>query len=230
MRLRGVGGDTSSAVPDFVTTFPASETPIAQSSIWLNGGTDGTHWQDVDTTGGSPGKAFGHGFAGESFEGGEFDDPICQLKASFRAFNPNQFVQGIVHRAPGYSPTSSHEIELLTRFAIGGGLARGYEVLWAHDGGMAIVRWNGPKADSSNSNHGFDELASTTLAAAVDGDVLRVEISGSTITVQVNGSTVLTTTDTTWTDGQPGMGFWPRTGGTVVKANYGWRSFKAGNL
>lgn len=235
--VANLSGFFSTSGTTYTTQFPATEAPIAQGtpSIWLNGGADGTHWQNVNTTGGSPGLAFGSGFAGESFEGGEFDDPIAHLNSTYIAFPPDQYVEGIVYKLAGYVPTSSHEIELLCRFAITAGNARGYECLWAcTDGGIVIVRWNGPKADSSNSNHGFDQLASATVSIPADGDVMRVEVVGSVISIKINGTTQLsydTSGDSTkWTDGQPGMGFWPRTGGNVVKDSLGWKQWTAGPL
>ena len=37
-----------------------------------------------------------------------------------------------------------HEIELLLRWADSAQIARGYECLFNHLGGVQIVRWNGP--------------------------------------------------------------------------------------
>ena len=96
-------------------------------------------------------------------------------------------------------------------------------MLWAHNGGMAIVRWNG-------SIDSFTELASNArIGAAVDGDVLRAEIVDNVIRVYKNGSLVLAgPSDTTWIDGQPGIGFWPLAGATLT--SYGWKKYEAGSL
>lgn len=214
---------------NFSTSFPATENPISQGGIWVNGGSVGLKWQNVETT---PGKAFGANFAGQTFQGTEFDDPCAHLSTAFRTFANNQFSQGTVFRAGGYTPSVSHEIEIWVRAAITANNARGYEVLWAGtDGTIAIVRWNGPLADSSNSNNGFTQIATAAGGVPAHGDVLRAEIIAGVIKVYKNGSLVLTgPSDTTWTSGQPGMGFWPRSGGNVVRANLGWQSYSAGDL
>lgn len=214
---------------DFSTTFPATENPISQGSIWTNGNAVGVNWQNCQTT---PGEAFATGFAGSVGQGTEFDDDIAHLKTSFRTFANNQFAQGTVFRAGGYTPNTSHEIELLLHFDITANNARGYEILWAIDGICAVVRWNGPLADSTNSNAGFTVLSdNNAIGAPVDSDILRVEIIAGVIKVYKNSSLVVTApSDTTWASGQPGIGFWPRSGGTVVLANYGWRAFSAGDL
>ena len=122
----------------------------------------------------------------------------------------------------GYSnPSDAHEIELLLRFKITAHSARGYETLWAQDGGMAVVRWNGPLGDYTPLVDGVQ------IGQAVDGDVLRMEIKGSTIKVYKNGSLKATVSNTTWTDGQPGVGFWPLPGATLT--SYGWHSYTAGD-
>jgi len=124
----------------------------------------------------------------------------------------------------GYrNPGDAHEIELLLRFRISANNARGYEVLWGQDGVIAIVRWNGPLGDYTSL------LEGPNIGAAVDGDTLRAEIVGTVVKVYKNGTLVATgPSNSTWTDGQPGMGFWPLPGATL--ASYGWKSYLAGNV
>ena len=186
-----------------------TENPINQGGMWINGKAVGVNWNDAQTV---PGKAYAAGFATG------YNDPIAVLNTSFTA---NQYAQGTVYRAPGYAPSVNHEVELLLRFQITAGNARGYEVLWAHQGMMAIVRWNGPLGNYTPL------LDNVPIGQAVDGDVLRAEIVGSTINVYKNGSLVGTATDSTWSAGQPGIGFWPTPGSTLQ--NYGWKNFQAGS-
>jgi hypothetical protein len=184
---------------------------LSQGSLWINGKTAGRDWNDVRS---EPGLAFGSNIVTG------YNDDIAVLTTSF---SPDQYAEGTVHRAEPYSPNASHEVELLLRFKITAHTARGYEVLWGHKGDMAIVRWNGPLG---NYTPLLDDLQ---IGPAVDGDVLRAEIIGGVIKVYRNGVLVATgPNDTTWKDGQPGIGFWPKQGS--VPASYGWKRFEAGRL
>jgi hypothetical protein len=186
---------------------------LSEGGKWINGKAVGLDWNNVQS---ASGKAFAAAFVSG------YRDPIAVLNTSF---SPNQYAQGVVSRAAGYSPSASHEVELLLRFRITAREARGYEVLWGHGGELNVVRWNGPLGD-------YTPLGKTTgpnIGPAVDGDVLRAEIIGTVIRVYLNGSLVMTApSDPTWTDGQPGIGFFPRSGSTLE--NYGWKSFAAGSL
>jgi hypothetical protein len=196
----------------YSTNFPGAENPLSEGGKWINGKAVGLDWNNVQSV---PGKAFAAAFTGSPTR---YSDPIAVLNTAFTA---NQFAQGTVSRVAGYSPPDQHEVELLLRFQITARNARGYEVLWGVTGGLAIVRWNGPVGN-------YTELASTNIGAAVDGDVLRAEIIGGVIRVYKNGSLVVTgPSNSTWTDGQPGIGFWPLPGTTL--ASYGWKNFQAGN-
>ena len=218
--LVSVGGGTSastacpSASPgSYVTNFGATENPLSEGGMWINGKAVGLSWNNVQSV---PGKAFAATFTGNPTR---YSDPIAVLNTTFAA---NQYAQGTVFRAPNYSPPDQHEVELLLRFRITANSARGYEVLWGITGGLAIVRWNGPVGN-------YSELLATNIGAAVDGDVLRAEIVGGVVRVYKNGTLVATgPSNSTWTDGQPGIGFWPLAGTTL--GSYGWRSFRAGNL
>ena len=140
-------------------------------------------------------------------------------------FASDQYAEGVVDRAGGYSPGVSHEIELLLRFSITANDAHGYEVLWGVTGELNVVRWNGPLGDYTAWNGG----SGPNIGEPADGDVLRAEMTGSILTVYKNASLVLTAaSETTYTTGQPGIGFWPTTGATL--ASLGWKSFSAGNL
>jgi hypothetical protein len=197
----------------YSTNFSSTENPLSEGGKWVNGKAVGVDWNNVQSI---SGKACAAAFVSG------YDDPIAVLNTSF---SPNQFAQGTVSRAAGYAPGASHEIELLLRFRVTTRSARGYEVLWGHSGELNIVRWNGPLGS-------YTPLGGTygpNIGAAVDGDVLRAEIIGSVIRVYKNGTLVLTgPSNTTWADGQPGIGFFPRSGATL--ANYGWKTFSAGTL
>lgn len=197
-------------VGPFSTTFPATESAISQGGIWTNGLTTGVDWNDVKTvanTGAFP----------SAFETSNPWDSIAHLKTSYRAFNARQWVEGTVYK--NGSPAQS-EIELLLRFDITANNARGYELYWSTNTGLNIFRWNGAYLD-------FTGLFTSNIQPN-DGDVLRFEADGSTLTGYVNGVPKVSGSDSTWATGQPGMGFTCSSGGVLT--DYGWKSFRAGNL
>jgi len=202
----------SSSGAGYSTTFTSAENPISDGGRWRNGKAQGGYWNDVQTV---PGKAYG----AQVVNG--YDDDIAVLTTSF---NPNQYAQATVTRASAYSPGVAHEVELLLRFQITNGNARGYEVLWGQQGYLNIIRWNGSLGDFT----GIVSIEGWQIGPAVEGDVLRAEVVGDTISVYRNGSLVASARDSRWTDGQPGMGFWPTPGSTPQ--NYGWKYYEAGSL
>jgi len=64
----------------YSTKFPATESPISQGGMWINGGTAGLDWSNVQTT---PGFVGGVGPAA----GPSFVDPTAVLTGVWR---PNQ--------------------------------------------------------------------------------------------------------------------------------------------
>ncbi len=205
----------------YVAGFAAPQNPIGADGSWVNGKAVGLDWNDVQV---SDGHAHAAAFVAAR-RPGRYADPIAHLTT---VFGPDQYAQATVFRSKGYkNPKDKHEVELLLRFRITPHQARGYEVLWGQDGGICVVRWNGPVGD-------YTQLGNCTADApaseAVDGDTLRAEIAGNVITVLRNGQAVITAVDpdARWKDGQPGMGFWP-TPGSDLKA-YGWKEFRAGGL
>jgi len=197
----------------YTTSFDATENPLTENGAWSNGQLDGFDWNNVQT---GSGTAYATNFSAGS------DDSIAVLNT--QSFASDQYAQGTVRRVPGYSPGVTHEVELLLRFQITPNSARGYEVLWGHDGDLQVVRWNGLLSDFTP----LSLVQAAPIGLAVDGDVLRAEIEGSVIKVYKNGTLVATASDTTFVDGPPGIGFFPRPGATL--SSYGWKAFEAGNL
>jgi len=150
----------------------------------------------------------------------QFDDNLAHLSG----FAANQYIEGVVHRAGGYSPADPHEIELLLRCLATASDTRGYEILLNSDGGSDIVRWNGPRGD-------FTVLSWTGSGAGgvANGDVFRAEISGGVIVVKKNTVQIMTVTDSTWATGNPGIGSFMRGNGNVL-ASMGWQSIVAADL
>jgi len=216
------GDGRHSSAPEstaFATDFSVDENPISQGGIWVRGLAEGGNWNNVRTNTGRATAAVA------SDQGGSrYDDSLAHLSTSYRTFNANQYAEAVVYRANGYNGPN-HEIELLLRFAITSGNARGYEVLWSSLGNIAIVRWNGALG---NYTALYDPGAGSVPVPA-DGDVLRAQIVGNSISVYRNSSLVVSgITDNTWATGQPGIGFWPVDGSNPD--NLGWTSFTADNI
>ena len=215
--------DTSppcSTVPPaaYSTIFPLVENPISEGSMWTGGKTVGMVWNDMETVA-------GRGAVGRSLMNtpSRYSDNAAVLNTTFSA---NQYAQGTVYKAAGYTAGGgSHEVELYLHFQITPNNARGYEVLWGIQGYIAIVRWNGPLGN-------YTALYDPGLNSAPvpqDGDVLRAEYSNGVIKVWINGVLKATTTESTWVDGQPGMGTWP-VDGAANPLNMGWKNYQAGSL
>lgn len=212
----------SARATSYSTDFNLTENPISEGGKWVTGKTNGLDWNNPKT---ASGVAIASVLSG--LGSSRYDDNIAHLSTSFQTFNANQYAQGTVHLAQGYS--ASHEIELLLHFSISSHDAQGYEVLWGVTGYLAVVRWNGPLGNYT----ALYDPGLGSIPVPHDGDVLRAEMNGNIIKVKLNGSTVATVDVSAaggpiWSSGQPGFGFWPVD--NAVPKNYGWNSFAAGNL
>jgi hypothetical protein len=193
----------SAEAQTYTTSFSTTENPLSENGKWTNGGDVGLDWQNVRTTAGTPNKAYG---TGVSYD---YNDCIAVLSG----FPANQSAEATVYLAAGYTPPSSHEIELLLRFQVSAHNARGYEInFWAGGSGVQVVRWNGRMGD-------WTELRNTGTGpqGLVTGDIVKAQMIGNTVTVFKNGTVISTVTDDTFKDGNPGMGFFIRPGGAPDK-------------
>jgi hypothetical protein len=182
------GPDGGASGASYATNFNLTESPISEGGAWHHNGLD---WSLVDTSG-------GFAFGTQTGSGG-FDDSYAYLSG----FAPDQSASAVVHRDPAINPSTTHEVEILLRWVDSAHVARGYECNFAWDGAYAeIVRWNGAKSD-------FSILVSGEVPGGLkEGDVVSAQIAGHVITTFVNGVQIASATDSTWTDGNPGMGFW----------------------
>ena len=200
--------------PTYSTTFSATENPISEGGRWINGQANGIDWKNVRTT---PGLAMG---TQSGVDG--YDDSTALLTGTW---SPTQTVQGTVYSVNQLSGGSNNaEIEFRLRSTITPHTLNGYEINFRlrHDGSqyVEIVRWNGP-------------LGSFTYVSRIDGgpgiyngDTIKATIVGNVITAYINGVQVLQGTDSTFTSGNPGIGFYVR--GTVPKnTDFGFTSFQA---
>ncbi len=202
---------------NYSTTFPASENPISQGSSWYNGADDGIDWCNVQT---SSGYAWGVGPCPVKYA-----DPTAILKG---AWGPNQTVQATA-RIGRTSSSYYQEIELRLRTTVRAHKISGYEINFGVSHAyLEIVRWNGPLADFTylGPSCKYPSVCARVTGFTIrDGDLAKATVSGSTISVYVNGILRATATDSTFTDGNPGIGYNYGCDGTY--ADFAWTNFSA---
>ena len=185
----------------YTTTFPLTENPILENGAWVNGGTTGLDWSNVQT---AAGRAFGT-------QSGTDACPICYNDSTAilaGPWNPDQSVQATVFLTnPLTGGACCQEVELRLRTQISSNMITGYEINWkaTSDGSQycQIVKWNGALGDFTFVNPD----AGNMCPGLINGAVISASITGDRITVQQNGVTIATATDSTFTSGSPGIGF-----------------------
>jgi hypothetical protein len=200
----------------YTTNFPVTEDPISESGRWISAHAIGLDWADVRTT---PGLA--HGTNSYSALTG-YNDSTAVLTGTW---GPNQTVQATVHTTNQQTGSIYEEVEIRLRTTITAHSLTGYEINFRcnHDGSqyIGIVRWNGPLSD-------FTQLGSNVAGPGlVEGSVVKGTIVGSTITAYVDGVAITSQTDSTYTAGSPGMGFWLQGLPVSNNSDFGFTSFSA---
>lgn len=205
----------SASARTYTTTFSATENPISAGSLWINGLATGLDWANVRTI---PGLAFGTQSGVESSD----NDSTALILG---AWGPDQTATATVHSVNQQNgPTGNfEEVELRLRSAITAHSCTGYEILFncRHDGNqyIQIVRWNG-------ALDAFTLINGQTGPGISDGDIIKATIVGSTITAYVNGTSIFSVTDTTYTTGAPGVGFYFKvSSGTPANSDFGLSAF-----
>ena len=181
----------TSNTPSYQTKFPDTEVPLSQNGEWINGGTTGLDWNNCQS---NPGFAFGTQPGTKTG-----DDSICVLSGNW---NSNQSAR-ITTRINSTSNASEELEELWVRATVAAHSITGYEVTCSispSDPFLRISRWDGPKGNNT--------MLANLSTGCVNGDVVQATASGNTITVYKNGTSVLTATDSSYTSGSPGMGFY----------------------
>ncbi|HEX7671125.1 MAG TPA: hypothetical protein VF395_16135, partial [Polyangiaceae bacterium] len=193
----------------YSTTFDLTENPISESQHWSRASNAFT---SVVTENG-----VAHGTNGPA---NAYDDSYALLSG----FGPNQEAEAVIERSSMLATGTTHEVELLLRFSDDSGNARGYECLFAYFGGVQSMRWNGPMGS-------FTELPTSVSNSLgrelVTGDVIKANIIGTIISLYINGALMARATDTMFTTGQPGIGFFTRPGGNSLHlaiTSYGART------
>lgn len=171
-----------------------------------------------------------------AFDGTHYIDSIAHRTG----FSANHRVTGKLHNA---SAVNGLECELLTRFQITNGNARGYEWdLVITSGDFSFVRWNGPGGtDGSGPGVAFDVILSHQAfvggASYADGRVWSCDTVGPLCSLYCDGiqqasvdvqAWATTNGGSYWSDGQPGMGFWNESGSS--SSTFGLQSITMQNL
>lgn len=181
----------ATAATSYTTDFNLTESPVSEGGAWKQTGLD---WTRIVTTGG-----IAHGT--QTGNGG-YDDSYAYLSG----FSPDQSASAVVHLDPNINHATTHEVEILLRWADSAHTARGYECNFAYNGQYQdIVRWNGPK---SNYTYLVPTGSAHIPGGLREGDVVSAKIVGNLITTYVNGIEILSVADNVFKDGNPGMGFW----------------------
>src|SRR5262249_12634049 len=187
------------------------ETRVSEGVRWINAGTDGIDWGNVNTT---PGYAVG--VTGPS----GFADATALLTGTW---GPDQTAQATVR--VGGAVSNYPEVELRLRSSISAHVNNGYEITESVAGAghdyLIIVRWNGPLSD-------FTYLTVTNPGnysgpySVTTGDVVKATIVGNVISAYKNGVLIGQATDNTYASGNPGFGF-----NTGVNGDYGYINYSA---
>lgn len=180
----------------YTTDFPAGESAISEGGNWVNGQSLGVDWSDVLTTNHA---AFGT-------EDGTRENAYADSTAILTGtWGSNQTVTATVFmNAP--NDTYYPETELRLRSSLAAHNCTGYEIIYSCQSNMncyiSIVRWNGAVGD-------FLHLGGVSGNSYIltNGATIKATMVGSNITAYLNGIAVVSTSDTTWTNGNPGFGF-----------------------
>ncbi len=224
--FRGSGQSSSPPAPSaghtYTTNFPLTENPISEGDNWINAGTTGLDWTNMQTT---PGFAFA---TQTGTNPALFDDSIAILSGNW---GNNQSAQGtvqivapiMVRPGPCYQ-----ESEIFLRASISPHSVTGYEINVGNwntaNSYIHVVRWNGPFGN-------FTTILSATGSqyGVKTGDVFSAQMIGNVITVFINGVQKGQVTDSTYAGGSPGMGMYlesPSTCGSGAN-NFGFSSYTA---
>jgi len=196
----------------YSTNFSLTENPISENSKWINGKAVGLDWANVRSF---PGLAYG-----TQTDTIQFDNSTAVLSGTW---GPDQSAWATV-RTVNQSSAMLEEVEIRLRTTISTHSITGYAINFrcTADGSqyVQIVRWNGPLGS-------FALIDSRPGPGLRSGDIVKAAISGSTITASVNGAAILSVTDSTFTTGNPGMGFYIQGNSAAREGDYGFTSFAA---
>jgi len=181
---------------NYSTSFTGTENPLSEGGVWINGGSVGLDWSNC--------QKYANHATGTVITGGSSgaDDATAVLAGSWQADQ----------RCWGTLLTDSvnnigTEVELRLNTTITANSITGYEIdcgLQSGLQGIQIVRWLGPIGSFIILPPGFVPPP----AAFTTGDIIYSSNVGGLISVYLNGTLVVQATDTAYTNGSPGIGFW----------------------
>lgn len=223
----------------YTTNFPVAENPVSEGGLWLGGDTHAILFGDA--------QAFPSNRCGASnfiSASGALEDSLMIINPAMVDPGPDHFVRITIHRQAGYTPPSSHEIELLLRADATGKL---YECLFP------FGATNGVIVHQSGANPGWTYVNNVTgpgfhngqrdlqhgdiVEARITGQGANIKIDVYTSAPDVNGGAftlAMTVTDPRSLNdgtplyinsGTPGAGFFARTETEPVNRKF----YQAGN-
>src|SRR5271157_3851099 len=176
----------------YSTRFLLDEDPISEGGKWINGGKDGIDWYNIIKNG----VAYG------AVSQGAYTDPTALLAGTW---GKNQTVKATVC-SRNQTEKYYQEVEIRLRSTLSPHHCTGYEVFWrclkSQNAYAEIVRWNGKVGDWTSLNK-----HTGAQYGVKDGDLVEATIAGDVIKGYVNGVEVISATDNTYKEGNPGMGF-----------------------
>lgn len=206
--------NNTGAFTSYSTTFPLTENPISEGGVWAH---TTNQWTAVRTSGGN---AFGTNGITNTY-----DDSYALLTGFSSSVNDYE-ATCVLYKNPLATFNVTHEVALLARMADTSSSVRGYEFLFAHQGEIQIMRWNGGFGD-------FTDLLGGPMSNVIGrpfqtGDVFKAKVQGSTLTLYVNGAQIAQVTSSTWPTGRPGINMFIRPSGN--SANFAMSSYNVGQL
>jgi hypothetical protein len=202
----GAGG---SAGHYYSTTFPLTGNPMSEGGAWIQGGTVGLDWANIRT---SPGLAYSAANLPSTY-----GDPTAVLTGTW---GPDQTASAVVNLASRPSGGQA-EVELRLRSSVSAHSCTGYEFLYSVYGDYAqIVRWNG-----AAGNFTILDGRAPAHGALQTGDVLKATAVGNVLSIYMNNALIFSVTDSTFSSGSPGIGFYPNNSSGGLQ--WGFSSFTA---
>lgn len=177
----------------YTTNFPLTEIAISERGRWINGGAVGLDWSNVQTT--SKTLAWGT----QVFEG-HTNDSIALMTGTWE---PDLTVQAVLRAE---TPAFAGKVELILRGTLSAHNAKFYQFTCSAES-TEIVKWNG-ELDNVTL------LARNASAHCGNGDTFKASAIGSTLKSYINGVQVNNVTDTDYSSGSPGIGFFVDNTGT----------------